>query len=165
MTTIGNVQAPRVDPPVFAPSEDFTALTRPLVGLKVALARQGYGSVLTLELGRLIPTSGPRRYLRGEASLTLEWNWRFETESRVLFGSSSSDPFLYAQLLELRGQRVTGVYLEGRLPELVVELSGGLRARSLACVEGDPQWSLSLPDGTLLYCEGCALRHERARKG
>src|SRR3954467_7662554 len=135
MTTIEEFQKLRVDLPIFNLGEDFAVLTRPLIGLKVALARQEYGSALTLELGGLIPTSGPRRYLRGEASLMMGRNWRFEMESGVAFGSSSSSPFIYAQLAELRGQRVTGIYLENRLPELVVELSGGLRAHTLSCGE------------------------------
>jgi hypothetical protein len=165
MTTIEEVYEPRVDLPVLASCGDFAALTRPLIGLRVALARQGYGSALTVELGQLTPASGSRRYLRGEASFTLEWNWRFEMELGVAFGSSSSNPFVYAQLAELRGQKVTRVYLESRLPELVVELSGGLRAHSLACVEGDPQWCLRLPDSSALHWGGGALRHEPLRRG
>src|SRR3954452_138174 len=160
MTTIEEFQKPRLDVPIFNWCEDFATLTRSLVGLKVALARQEYGFALTLELGQLIPTSGPRRFLRGDASLMLGRNWRFEMESGVAFGSSSSSPFIYAQLAELRGQRVTGIYLENRLPELVVELSGGLRAHPLSCGEGDPYWCLMLSDHSSLHWEDGALRHE-----
>jgi hypothetical protein len=165
MTTIEEVHEPRVDLPVLASCGDFAALTRPLIGFRVALARQRCGSALTVELGQLTPASGPRPYLRGEASFMLEWNWRFEMESGVAFGSSSSNAFAYAQLAELRGQRVTGIYLESRLPELVVELGGGLRAHSLACVEGDPQWWLRLPDNSALHWAGGALRHEPLGRG
>lgn len=161
MTTIEQSRGIRIEPPAFLSDEGFAAAVRPLIGLKVALARQGYGSVLMIELGRLTPGSGTRRHLRGEASLVLEWSWRFEAASGVAFGSSSGPAFVYAQLLELRGQRVTGITLEGRCPELIVELSNGLRARSLTCVEGDPGWWLWLPDKSSLHWEDGAIRRER----
>jgi|SRR3954449_2167530 hypothetical protein len=148
-------------------SPNFDTLTRPLSGLQVSLARQASrqacGSVLMLELGRLTQGSGARPYLRGEATLAFEWSWRFETDSGVLFGSSSETAFVYLQLNELQGQRVTGIRLDGQFSELVLELSGGLRARSLACVEGDPGWWLWLPDKSSLHCEKGALRHERSQ--
>jgi hypothetical protein len=163
LTTIEETRGIGIERPVFGSNDGFETLTRSLIGLQVALARQAYGSVLMLELGRLTQGSGARRYLRGDASVVFEWSWRFETDSGVAFGSSSSAPFVYAQLNELRGQRVTGVRLEGRLPELILELSGGLRARSLACVEGDPGWWLWLPDRSSLHWENGAIRYERPR--
>jgi len=167
MITIEETRGIGIERPVFGPNDSFDTLTRPLIGLQVALARQAsrqaYGSVLMLELGRLTQGSGSRPYLRGDASLVFEWSWRFETDLGVAFGSSSSAPFVYAQLAELRGQRVTGIHLEGRFPELVLELSGGLKARSLACVESDPGWWLWLPDKSSLHWESGSLRHEQPR--
>lgn len=161
MITVEGASEVQVPRPVLVSSEGFDALIRPLIGLKVGLARQGYGSVLRVELGRLMQGSGSHRHLRGEASLVFEWSWRFETDSDVIFGSGSAAPFVYAQLAELRGQRVTGIRLEGRFPELILELSGGLRAHSLACVEADPGWWLWLPDRSSLHWEGGTIRHER----
>jgi hypothetical protein len=160
MITIEEARRVQIERQSLVPGEGFAELTTPLVGLKVALARQAYGSVLMIELGRLSQGSGSRPHLRGEASIVLEWSWRFETDSDVIFGSCSEAPFVYAQLLELRGQRITGIRLEGRYPELVVELSSGLRAHSLACVESDPGWWLWLPDRSSLHWQGGALRHE-----
>lgn len=165
MTTIEGARKVAIERPVLVPSDGFDALIRPLIGLKVALARQSYGSVLMVELGQLTQGAGPRRHLRGEASLVFEWSWRFETDSSVAFGSSSTASFVYAQLTELRGQRVTGIRLEGRFPELILELSGGLRAHSLACVEGDPGWWLWLPDRSSLHWQDGAIRHERPGPG
>lgn len=162
MMTIEETRGARADRPVQVSHAGFDALIRPLIGLKVALARQGYGSVLMVELGRLTQGTGSRRYLQGEVSLVFEWSWRFETASGVAFGSGSEAPFVYAQLIELPGQRVTGIRLEGRFPELILELSGGLRARSLACVEEDPGWWLWLPDRSSLHWEDGAIRHEPA---
>jgi hypothetical protein len=143
--------------------EEFPSLTRPLIGLKVARASQGYGSAILVDLGRLIPEIGGRRSLRAEAALILEWDWRFETESGIVCGSSSSNPAIADGLAELEGRSVVAVRVEGRLPELVAELDGGLWIRSCACVEGDPQWSLRLPGGSWLHCEAGAIH--RLRKG
>lgn len=145
--------------------EEVASLTRPLIGLEVARAYQGYGSVVHMDFGRLMPAIGRRQGLRAEASLMLEWDWRFETDSGVVFGSSCSGPDLAAGLAELAGQSVVAVGVEGRLPELVVELSGGLRARSCSCHEGDPRWGLWLPDGTWIHCEAGVLHHSRMGEG
>lgn len=160
MITVEEARRVTIERPGLVSKDGFEALTRPLIGLTVALARQAYDSVLMIEMGRLTQGTGPRWHLRGEASLVFEWSWRFETDSGVVFGSSSEAAFVYAQLVELRGQKVTGIRLEGRFPELILELSGGLRARSLACVEDDPGWWLWLPDKSSLHWEDGALRHE-----
>jgi hypothetical protein len=145
--------------------EELTALTLPLVGLRVSLARQINGCTLAMDLGRLAPASGPRRYLRGEFSILFDWDWRFETDSGIVFGSSSSEPFIYAQLTSLGDQSVSAVRLERGAPDLVVELSGGLRVRSAGCVEGGPHWSVWLSDSSWLYCAEGALHHEPAGRG
>ena len=145
--------------------EEFASLTRPLIGIKVARAYQGYGSVVHMDLGRLRPAIGGRLDLKGEVSLMLEWDWRFETDSGIAFGSSSSHPDLATELAELEGQSVVAFSLEGRLPDLVVELSGGLRARSCSCREGDPRWGLWLPDSTWIHCEAGVLHYSRMGEG
>jgi len=145
--------------------DEFLDLTRPLTGLKVSLARQVNGCTLAMDLGRLEPTPGPRRYLRGEVSILFDWDWRFEMDSGIVFGSSSSDPFIYAQLTSLGDRSISGVRLERGTPDLVVELGGGLRVRSASCAEGDPRWSLWLSDSSWLYCAEGALHHEPAGRG
>lgn len=145
-------------PPMIISREDFASLALPLIGIEVARAFQGYGSAALLDLGRLTPG---RQGRRAEALLMLEWDWRFETDSEIVFGSSSSNPDVDAGLAQLEGQRLVAVSLEGRLPELVVELSGGLRARSCSCREGDPRWGLRLPDETWLHFVEGVLQHTR----
>jgi len=167
MTTIEETRGIGIERLLLGSYDGLDTLMRPLIGLPVSLARQASrqacGSVLMLELGRLTQGSGSRPYLRGEATLVFEWSWRFETDSGVIFGSSSEAAFVYLQLAELPGQRMTGIRLDGPFPELVLELSGGLRARSLACVEGDPGWWLWLPDKSSLHWEKGALRHQRPK--
>jgi hypothetical protein len=46
----------------------------------------------------------------------LEWDWRFETDSEIVFGSSSSNPDLDAGLAELVGRSVVAVSVEGVVP-------------------------------------------------
>jgi hypothetical protein len=152
-------------PSIIVSPDEFRNLTRPSIGLGVSLTRQVNGCMLVMDLGRLTPTPGPRRYLRGEVSILFEWDWRFETDSGVLFGSSSSDPFVYAQLASLGAQTVLEIDLERGIPDLVVELSGGMRVRSASCAEGDPRWSVWLADGSWLHCEEEALHHEAPGRG
>jgi hypothetical protein len=146
--------------------EELARLTHPLIGLEVSRASSGYGSAVLMDFGQLTPvTLGRRQSLRGEARLMLEWDWRFETDLGIVFGSSSSNPDLAAGLAELEGQSVVALSVEGNPPDLVVELSGGLRARSCSCREGDPRWALWLPDRTFIHCEAGVLHHLRMGEG
>lgn len=160
-----SIDALQSDSSVVVSREEFSDLTRSMIGLPVSLARQGLDGALILDLGRLTPTSGPRRYLCGEVSLVLEWDWRFEWKSEIVFGASSSEAYVYAQLSTLSGQSVVGVRVQGEVPELVVDFSQGLRARSFASAEGDARWNLGLADGSCLYCERGALHHEPCGAG
>lgn len=68
--------------------EEIALLTRPLIGLEVARAYQGYGSTVLTGFGRLMPATGRRQGLRAEASLRLEWDWRFVPAARLLSRTS-----------------------------------------------------------------------------
>ena len=71
--------------------------------MPVSLAWKGYGSAVFLELGQLLPPEGERaRHERGEACLAIEWDWRVEKTSSVLFGSSDSGPEIEAGILGLQ---------------------------------------------------------------
>ena len=80
----------------------------------------------------------------------VEWSWRVERPRSVLFGSLSSDRRITNQLQRLVGENVTDVAIVGRLPELVVGLSGKLWLHSFTTVEGQPEWALFLPDRSWL---------------
>jgi hypothetical protein len=72
---------------------EFEALVQPLVGLAVALPWKGYGSAIFLEIGQLSPLqSKEHRYNEGEACIAVTWDWRVESGSSVLYGSSNSGP-------------------------------------------------------------------------
>ena len=48
------------------------------------------------------------------------------------------------RLPKLKGRTVTSINVEGRLPELIIQLSGGLWVHSFATEEGQPQWCVFL---------------------
>jgi hypothetical protein len=122
----------------------FATLAAPAVGLEVAHTWQGYGSAVFLELGRLRRVRGQTNPW-GEFSVMVEWSWRVESARRVQFGSWSRDRRIASGVASLAGRTVTELGVEGRLPELVVGLSGGRWLRSFMTAEGQPHWTLFLP--------------------
>ncbi len=126
---------------------DFRDLTRPLVGLSVSRPWRGHGSAVFLELGRLTKRPRLRRTgfdETGESAVMIEWSWRVERKRSVSFGSFSGDRKIDNGIARLAGRVVDDVELVGRLPELVVSLSGGLWVHSFTTVEGQPEWGVKV---------------------
>jgi hypothetical protein len=146
----------RFDRPITA--VEFQERVAPLVGLPVSRTWRGYGSALFLELGTLHEESSPpsriwprgRVSLKGEATVMIQWSWRVERPRSIAFGSWSTDRRMDFGIARLEGHRVEGITVEGRLPELVIALSGGLWVHAFNTAEGQPQWVLFLPDGSSL---------------
>jgi len=128
--------------------DEFRDLTRPLIGMGVSHVWRGAGTAIFLELGEL--THGTGRNAQGEASIMIEWSWRVERPQSVLFGSFSSLRKIEGQLQRLTGLTVEEIAVSGRLPEIVVRLSGNLWLHSFTTVEGQPEWSVLFHDGTWL---------------
>jgi hypothetical protein len=126
----------------------FRELTRGLVGMSVSLAWRGYGTAIFLELGELHPNEESKP--RGEATAMLEWDWRVEKQKSISFGSGSYNQKIKNGLQVLVGQKIVDVELEGRLPELVISLSGSLWVHTFTIYEKHPEWTLFLPDGNCL---------------
>jgi hypothetical protein len=143
--------------------QHFTDLTRPLIGLTVSHTWRGHGSAIFLELGKLKPTRGGH-HPKGQASLMLEWSWRIESPGSILAGSWSHERKLTNAVLALKGRKVAGLSLEGRLPELAVALTGGRWVHSFMTAEGQPEWTLFLPDGTWLCVERGRVLHDKQNK-
>lgn len=130
--------------------EQFHNLTRSLIGLPVSKTWRGVGSAIFFELGKL--TEEQRQHKdgttrishRGEAGVMLEWSWRVERPKSVLFGSWSGDKEITNKLLKLQHLVVVDITVEGRLPELVIQLSDGHWIHSFTTVDGQPQWCLFL---------------------
>jgi len=140
------------------PIEEFQALVQPLVGLPVSLPWKGYGSAIFLELGELAPLKSSRRHHNeGQACISVEWDWRVEAETRVLYGSSNSGPKIASGIMGLQGTTLHGLFLVGQVPELVVQFSNGHRLCSMSMQTGDPEWSIKLPDKRWVYAKRGSL--------
>ncbi|HEX2092971.1 MAG TPA: hypothetical protein VHG28_11235 [Longimicrobiaceae bacterium] len=140
--------------------DDLAALTRPLVGLPVTRAWRGHGSCIVLEIGPLTGTHPRTGNPCADASIMVEWSWRVESRRAVRFGSWSTDRKISGGLASLTGRTVLDVGVEGRLPELSVALDGGVWLRSFMIVEGQPAWTVFLPDGSWLCVERGVLVHD-----
>lgn len=127
--------------------ESFHERTLPLMGLEVSQPWCGYGSAIFLELGELLPAKSQRtRYARGQACISVKWDWRVEAQGVVLYGSSNSYPSIAEGISALRGATVTSIAVAGQVPELVVHFSNGHCLKSMVMVTGDPQWSIRVSD-------------------
>ena len=137
---------------------EFHEWLAPLVGMPVSRTWRGYGSALFLELGVLHeehrpPTRvnpEPRVSLKGEATVMIQWSWRVERPRSIAFGSWSTDRRMDFGISRLTGHRVEGITVEGRIPELVITLSGGLWVHAFNTSEGQPEWTVFLPDESRL---------------
>lgn len=130
--------------------EQFRELTRPLIGLPISLVWRGYGSAIFLELGelsertRFSKNGQEKTSLLGRFGVMIEWSWRVERLKSIYFGSWSSDKIIDNRLNKLKGKTIIAVEIEGRLPELVLELSDSFWVHSFATDEGQPEWCLFL---------------------
>jgi hypothetical protein len=129
--------------------EEFEKLTRPVLGLPVSWVWQGYGSAIFLEIGKLTlkknRKDGTERIsYTGEYGVMIEWSWRVERSRSIYFGSWSTDKVIENRLAKLKDRTLEGIEVEGRLPELVIRLSGGLWVHSFATAESQPRWCLFL---------------------
>lgn len=144
--------------------EHFRAAT---LGMTVAHVWRGYGSALLLELGELTPScrrDGSPAAPRGEIGLMIEWSWQIEDEQSVLCGSFSAEELWAPTFGRLVGREVVGLSTFGRLPEILLSLSGGLHVASFMTAEGDPTWTMfdrRAPKCIALYCRSGLFCIER----
>ncbi len=132
----------------------FHQRTRALIGLTVSRPWKGYGSAVFFELGELTPSGPPHRsHLAGAASIRVEWDWRVEAATAVLYGSSNSRPEIAAGIAALQGTTVQVMTVDGDIPELVIQFSNGHCLRSMVMVTGDPEWSIKLAEDQWIYAQ------------
>jgi hypothetical protein len=141
------------------PIEDFQKLVQPIIGMVVSLPWKGFGTAVFFELGQLaeIETElGWRQHKNGEASIGVQWDWRVERGYEVLFGSSNSRPEMEEGILTLQDTTIEKISVAGHVPEIEVLFSNGDCLRSMVMVSGEPEWSITLPDGNLVF-PSCGL--------
>jgi hypothetical protein len=127
-------------------SADFDLFAKPLIGLPVSRVWQGYGSAIFVEFGKLHSTvkrSGQPGSPRGEWSLFIEWSWRIEGKRRIWCGSWDDGERWPRAFTRLQNGAVATVRLSGRLPEVDLALTNGLRLLSMMTANGDPAWVLT----------------------
>jgi hypothetical protein len=125
---------------------EFEALVSPLLGLPISYLWQGHGSAIFLEFGTLRPHFLKNGKLLnhpcGDWTLGIEWSWRIEGKRRIWCGSGSEKERQSRVFSRLLGAKVKSVSLYGRLREIELSLSNGLRIVSFSTVEGNPEWGL-----------------------
>jgi len=140
-------------------ADEFRALTATVAGLPVSATWRGYGSAVFLELGELRPEPG-RRHPKGEWTVMIEWSWRVEGPRSIHFGSWSTERRITSGVARLAGDRILGMEVEGRLPELAISLASGRTVRSFMTESGQPAWVLFPPDGSWINVERGRLVHD-----
>ena len=120
-------------------AEKFTS---PYIGKTVSRVWSGAGSSVFLEVGDLFES-------KGELTITMEWSWRVENTSNILYGTFSERAVFEKGLKELHGLSLEDISFHSRLPEVVVKLSNNIWVSSFSTVEGDPEWALITNTKTL----------------
>ena len=134
---------------------DFAAFSAPLIGQPVSHLWRGHGSALFLEFGQLRPSirrDGSLGNPKGEMSLMIEWSWRIEGRRSILCGSWSDEQKWPRAFKLVRSASVAEAILFGRLPEIELCLSNGVRVLSFMTAEGNPMWTLFDRDGDRWLC-------------
>jgi hypothetical protein len=129
---------------------EFDDITRSFIGLELSRPWRGHGTALFSEVGLLSHTYERTKRPKAELGLEFSWSWRVESARSILFGSSSSERRIARGVDSLAGLTIEGISLAGRLPELCVQLSGGVWITSYSASETQPDWSIFLSDGTWL---------------
>jgi len=144
-------------------SAEFTELTHSLVGLKISRPWRGYGSAIFMELGRLRRKprpSGKGYFLKGRATVMIQWSWRVERKRSIAFGSWSGERKINNGIASLKNRFLEEILIEGRLPELYLTLSGNLWLHSFATAEGQPEWTVFLLDGSWITVDRGVLFYD-----
>src|SRR4028119_424653 len=116
-------------------------MTRSFIGLPVSRTWRGYGTAIFFELGELSPRNRTRKDGSistthwGQATIDLEIGWRVERPRSIFFGSSSGDRRISNCLKKLERLEIVDITIQGRLPELIVQLTGGYWLHSFSTWE------------------------------
>lgn len=132
---------------------DFEKLISPVIGLPVNWPWRGYGSAIFLELGnlhRIRRRRGNGHHILGEVTIMIEWDWRVEDSSSILFASNSKDEQFDPGLKSLQRRIITSIELVGRVPELAILFDDDRSLRTFVTVPPQPRWAIKLFQGPWL---------------
>lgn len=139
-------------------SEPFEHYRSAAIGMSVSHVWRGHGSALFIELGALAARTrrdGSAGASQGEFGVMIEWSWRIEDRQSIACGSWSDEDLWSPTLAGLLGRVVEDVSTFGRLPEVILRLSGDLHVASFMTSDGDPAWTLFDRRGPRLVAIGC----------
>jgi hypothetical protein len=128
-------------------AENLEKIRKDIIGLPVNLPWKGYGSTIFLELGKLAPLKGRENHSRGEACISISWDWRVERGHEILFGSSNRGTKIEQGIQLFKNQIIEEVDITGTVLELEVKLSRGFFLRSMCMCKGETEWSIRLLNG------------------
>ncbi|WP_229002301.1 MULTISPECIES: hypothetical protein [Rhizobium/Agrobacterium group] len=127
------------------PLEVFDKFRSALLTKPLSAVWRGHGSAIFLEFGRLSPQvrrDGTAGNSQGDFTVMIEWSWRIENENSIVCGRWSDEDGWEETFRSLIGRDVRNVSLFGRLPELSIELAGGLYIASFMTADGQPSWTI-----------------------
>jgi len=131
---------------------DFRESISPLIGLPISRPWLGYGSALFLELGDLSPPNhGGQVSEKGDYAIFINWDWRVESTSQVLFGSSNDRKEINAGLAGLKDSKIISLEINGPIAEISLNLSNGSTLKSMVMHSGNPQWNIRVGDKTWIW--------------
>lgn len=82
----------------------------------------------------------------------IQWSWRVERPRSIAFGSWSTEDKIDSGIPTLKRAVIEAISLDGnRLPELILDLTEKRRLRSMMTSDGQPEWSVRLPDDSWLF--------------
>ena len=117
-----------------------------LIGRELSHIWRGYGTALFLEFGRLqnvVLNGRPLRQPVGDMNIGLGCTWRIEDGVTILAGSNGEEEGWPAVFRGLLGCKVTDVMLQGRIPELVLDLDNGCRLQTFTDYDDSPDWTIA----------------------
>ncbi len=94
----------------------------------------------------------------------LEHHWRVEKGNTIWFSSRSCVTKREKGLASLKGKLVRSLSTEGRLPELVVELSDDTWVKSFGLEEEHPTWTVFLKKGSWISSQSGELLLELSQE-
>ncbi len=134
--------------------EQANRLIAPLFAQPISRAWKGYGTAIFLEIGKLTQIDAlPDQDAKGEFSIYIGWDWRVEDGARVRFGSANTRSEMASGLATLVGLTLSGLAIQGPVPEIVLTLSNGQRLISAAMATDVSEWSIRLPGPVWITCD------------
>lgn len=124
----------------------FSRRREALIGLELTHIWRGYGSALFLEFGSLrnvVLNGRPLRQPVGDMNIALGFTWRIEDGVTVLAGSNTEEERWPLVFERLRGSKVIDVILQGRIPELILDLDNGCRLQTFGDYGENSDWAIA----------------------